>query len=307
MTPLFGNGPAPQTRLIVAVCLSLGIIFSDHKLNLFDPFRVYLNSLVIPIQYAAYLPQKFLNWSTESLASRGDLLTENAALKESHLLISEKLQRMALLERENNRLRALLDSPLRQGTRKMVAEVMSVESNPNSHQVVINRGQLSGVFEGQAVLDENGIVGQIVSVGKTTSRILLITDHTHAIPVRVARNSVRSIAAGTGSNNQLALNFVPHSTDIKKGDLLVSSGLGGVFPDGYPVAEVDFVKFNESLPFAYVASKPIAQLDRIRYVLLLWPADNKPPTQAKALSELPTVSENPNANLLGDKVGDKVQ
>ncbi|KMT63959.1 rod shape-determining protein MreC [Catenovulum maritimum] len=275
MTPLFGNGPAPQTRIIIAVLLSVCFMFVDHKLNGFEQVRVYLNSLVSPIQYAANLPQKMLYWSSESLSSRSHLLAENQKLKESHLVLSEKLQRLAILQRENDQLRALLDSPLRQDMRKMVTEVMSVESNPNSQQVVINRGQLNGVFEGQAILDENGIVGQVVSVGSTTSRVLLITDHTHSIPVRVARNGVRSLAAGSGIYNRLTLSFVPHSTDIQEGDLLVSSGLGNVFPEGYPVAEVTKVRFNESLPFAQIVAKPIAKLERIRYLLLLWPTERK--------------------------------
>ncbi|MCU4676583.1 rod shape-determining protein MreC [Catenovulum sp. 2E275] len=286
MTPLFGNGPAPQTRIFIALIVSVAMIFVDHKLNAFEPAKVYLNSLVSPILYVANLPQKMFNWSSESLTSRQNLIEENAKLRAQHLLLSEKVQRMAFLERENDRLRALLDSPLRQDMRKMIAEVMSVESNPNSHQVVINRGALNGVYEGQAVLDENGIVGQVVNVGSLTSRVLLITDHTHAIPVRVARNAVRSIASGTGRIDRLELNFVPHSADIQVGDLLMSSGLGNKYPEGYPVAEVTQVSFNESLPFAQIVARPIAHLDRIRYLLLLWPPSSEHQPEA--------VSENPN-------------
>lgn len=283
MTPLFGSGPAPQTRMFLALIISVATMFVDHKLNGFEDAKVYLNSFVSPILYTANLPQKMFNWSSESLSSRHDLLEENTRLREQHLILSEKVQRMAFLERENDRLRALLDSPLRQEMRKMIAEVMSVESNPNSHQVVINRGALNGVFEGQAVLDENGIVGQVVNVGSTTSRVLLITDHTHSIPVRVVRNAVRSIATGSGRIDRLELNFVPHSTDIQKGDLLMSSGLGKLYPEGYPVAEVTQVTFNESLPFAQIKARPIAHLNRIRYLLLLWPpaSEHQPQRGAK--------------------------
>ncbi|WP_016955130.1 rod shape-determining protein MreC [Catenovulum agarivorans] len=281
MTPLFANGPALQIRIIVAVVLSLVLMFVDHRLKGFDSIRVYLNSLVSPILYAANLPQSMLDWSAESLSSRRSLLDENAKLRETNLLLQESVLRMQFLQRENNRLRALLESPVRQEIQKMVAEVMSVTSNPNSHQVLLNRGSLNGVYEGQAVLDENGIVGQVVDVAPTTSRVLLITDITHAIPVRVARNSVRSIAAGTGSMSRLDLNYVPHSADIRAGDLLISSGLGQKYPEGYPVAEVSRVISNESLPFAQIETKPIAQLDRIRYLLLLWPP-NAPSQPAKS-------------------------
>ncbi|MER2490866.1 rod shape-determining protein MreC [Catenovulum sediminis] len=291
MTPLFANGPEPQTRIIIAILLSFVLMFVDHRMQGFDSIRVYLNSMVSPIMYAANLPQRLLDWSAESLSSRSDLLDENARLRESHLLLSERLQRMRFLERENDRLRALLGSPLRQDIRKMVTEVMSVESNPNSHQLVLNRGSLNGVYEGQAVLDENGIVGQVVSVGTTTSRVLLISDHTHAIPVRVERNAVRSIAIGTGSWSRIELSFVPHSTDIKVGDRLISSGLGQRFPEGYPVAEVSSVVSNESLPFAQIQARPIAALDRVRYLLLLWPPDAEKQPQKGALKNLAEEAE----------------
>lgn len=271
MIPIFGRGPSLVSRIVIAVVLSGVLMFVDHRLNGFDGARVYLNSLVSPLQYIASLPQNMLDWSAESLASRQRLLEENQSLKEQQLLLSEQMQRMAFLQRENNRLRALLNSPVRQDVSKMVAEVMSVESNANSHTVVVNKGSLSGLYEGQPVLDDQGIVGQVVSVGPTNSRVLLITDITHAIPLRIAKNSVRLIASGTGFINKLELNHVTHSTEIEVGDLLVSSGLGKLFPEGYPVAQVTKVTRNTSLPFARVQAKPIAKLDRIRYLLLLWP------------------------------------
>ncbi|WP_111978309.1 rod shape-determining protein MreC [Algibacillus agarilyticus] len=271
MIPLFGQGPSIQTRAVLAILFSVVLMFVDHKLDGFKQVRSMLNSLVSPLQYAANVPQNTLDWMTTSLAFRQQLIADNARLTEQHLILSEKLQRMHFVERENVRLRGLLKSPAREVSAKMVAEVMAVESNRSSQQVVINRGTLNGVYAGQPVLDDKGIVGQVVSVATTTSRVLLISDITHAIPVRIARNSVRSIASGTGFFHQLELNHVPHSADIKQNDILVSSGLGGRFPEGYPVAKVEHVVSNTSLPFAKVVAKPIANLDRIRYLLLLWP------------------------------------
>ncbi len=274
MTPLFGRGPSLQARIVIATLLSLVLIFIDHQFDGFKPVRIYLNSLVSPLQYTASLPKKLLDWSAESLAFRSVLIDENNYLKEQQLLLSEQLQRMSFIEQENARLRALLQSPIRQDMKKMVAEVMSVESNPSTHQVVINKGIINGVFEGQPVLDAQGVVGQVVSVGPTSSRVLLISDISHAVPVRLVRNSIRLIASGSGFLNRLELNHVPHSTDIVEGDVLFSSGLGGRFPEGYPIAKITKVTSNETLPFARIYAEPIAQLDRIRYLLLLWPNDS---------------------------------
>ena len=151
-----------------------------------------------------------------------------------------------------------------------MAQVLSVHSNPYSHQVVINKGTLDQVVEGVAVIDEMGIVGQVTQVGSTTSRVLLMTDTMHATPVRILRNNVRTVVEGIGKINQVKLSHVPHSMDIRIGDILYSSGLGGVFPEGYPVATVTSIKRDEGQPFAQVYAEPVAQLDRIRLLILLW-------------------------------------
>lgn len=277
MTPLFANGPALQTRALFAVLFSFAVMFLDQRVEGFDRVRLYLNSITSPIIYAANFPQKVFDWSSESFSSRSDLIDDNQKLRESYLLLSERIQRMEFIQRENDRLRSLLDSPLRQDYKKMVSEVMAVENSASSHQLVLNRGATDGVFEGQPVLDENGIVGQITEVGRTTSRLLLISDHTHAIPVRVERSQIRGIAVGSGSLTRLELAYVPHSADIKKGDVLLSSGLGRRFPEGYPVARVTSVISNEGQRFARIIAEPFARLDRVRYLLLLWPAKNNQP------------------------------
>lgn len=280
MNLIFSAGPSLHNRLAIGLVLSVSLIIFDHKFDGFGTTRVYLNSFVSPVQYLANLPGEILNASATRLASHKHLLDENAKLTTQATLMSEQLQRVTFLKEENKRLRRLLNSPAKGDVRREVAELMAVDNNPYSHQIVINKGAINGVFEGQAVLDENGVVGQIMQVSSTNSRVLLIADVTHAIPVRAARNNLRLIVSGSGSLDELHIEHVPHSADLEVGDLLLSSGLGNVFPEGYPVAEIISIVRDESRPFALVSAKPIAQLDHLKYLLLLWP--NK---QAEAVSE----------------------
>lgn len=273
MNTIFTRGPSLQSRLALALIMSVLLIFIDHKLNGFAAAKVYLNSLVSPIQYLASLPGQMLSASASRLTSHQKLLEENNQLTLQATRMSEKLQRFELLKVENDRLRTLLGSPVRPDSEKMIAELMAVDNNPFSHQIVIDKGAIHGVYEGQSVLDDKGIVGQIMEVGTTNSRLLLVADVTHAIPLRIARNNVQLVASGTGQLDELYLQHVPHSADIQVGDLLISSGLGKVFPEGYPAAKITSIIRDESRPFAQVRAKPVAQLDRIKYLLLLWPAD----------------------------------
>ena len=270
MDTIFTRGPSLNNRLALALVLSVLLIFVDHKLDGFKSTRVYLNSIMSPLQYIANLPGLMLNESAQRLTSQEQLLAENQKLNNQLLLMSEKLQQFDVIQKENRQLRELLQAPLRIDSRKMVAELMAVDKNPYSQQVVINKGAIDGVYLSQPVIDDKGIVGQVTEVGTTNSRVLLIADVTHAIPVRSLRNDIRFIANGSGSLSELYLEHVPHSVDIKVGDILVSSGLGKVFPEGYPVAQVTQVVRDESRPFAQVVVSPVAKLDRLRHLLLLW-------------------------------------
>ncbi|MEO9944926.1 rod shape-determining protein MreC [Paraglaciecola sp.] len=270
MNLMFSKGPSLPNRLVLGLLFSVFLILFDHKLNGFATTRVYLNSFVSPLQYLANLPGELLSVSASRLVSHEQLFKENAQLTREALLMSEQLQKFRFLEAENDRLRSLLNSPVKNNIHREVAELMAVDNNPYSLQIIINKGTLNDVYESQPVLDDKGIVGQIMQVGSTNSRVLLITDVTHALPVRVARNNVRLIVSGTGSLNELIIQHVPHSTDLNEGDLLLSSGLGNVFPEGYPVAEITSIVSDEGRPFLQVKAKPIAQLDRLKYLLLLW-------------------------------------
>lgn len=254
--------------MLVLFCSAL-LIFFDYKMASFESARGYLQSLVSPLQYLANSPKQLMAWASTNLTTRQQLMTENQQYRLNELTFQEEAMQLVILKQENERLRSLLASPLRSEIKKMVAEVISVDSDPYTHQIVINRGASDGVYEGQAVLDALGIVGQILHVGQTSSRVILITDISHAVPVRVQRNGLRLLASGSGQIDRLTHNFVPQSADIKAGDLLVTSGLGGKYPEGYPVAEVSFVSNDESREFVRVYSTPVAQIDRLRYLLLL--------------------------------------
>lgn len=274
MNPIFKHGPSPQHRLVLVLFCSGLLIFFDHKMNSFESARGYLQSMVSPLQYLATAPKQMMNWAAENIVTRRQLIDDNEQYKINELVFHEQALQLEIVQRENERLRALLASPLRGDAKKMVAEILAVDSDPYTHQVVINRGANDGVYEGQAVIDDEGIVGQILHVGTTSSRVLLITDVTHAVPVRISRNGVRLIASGVGVIDTLSHNHVPHSTDIRVDDMLVTSGLGGKFPEGYPVARVTSVLQDESRAFSQIQSQPVAKIDRLRYVLLLWPEQN---------------------------------
>ncbi|MGL4937102.1 rod shape-determining protein MreC, partial [Shewanella sp.] len=206
-----------------------------------------------------------------------------------------RLQRFEHLRQENQRLRALLGSAAYQDSRKMVAEVLEIASDPSHHYVVLNRGTRSGVFVGQPVVDAQGVVGQVVQVGEITSRVLLLSDVSHGIPVRITRNDVRLVANGTGEIHEIELRHVAKSTDIKAGDLLVTSGLGKRYPEGYPVARVMEVFTEDGQSYARVTAQPLAALDRIRYLLLIWPSAE---AEASLAHDLP-VADEPNVETKG--------
>lgn len=273
MNLLFGRTVSLQLRLFVAVALSIVLIIGDKYSSGGAFIKTSLNTLVSPLLYAANVPYEIFKSSAKSLQTREYLLNENKALNIKQLLQSEKLQQFEFLKKENSQLKALLKASSRQENHRLIAQVLSVHSNPYSHQVVINKGTIEGLNESQAVIDELGVVGQLVQVGTTTSRVLLMTDTTHATPVRILRNGVRTVVEGVGKINKLKLSHVPHSLDVRIGDLLITSGLGRVFPEGYPVAVVNEINRDEGLPFAQVYAEPIAKLDRIRLLVVLSKAD----------------------------------
>jgi rod shape-determining protein MreC len=254
----------------LAVALAVGLIVADHRYRHLDLLRSTLAVLVYPLHYVASLPS-ILGRSVEGrLAKEEDLRDRNTRLERQNLVLKARLQRFEALEAENMRLRDLLGSSFKIGERVLIAELLSVDLDPYRQQVLINKGSSSGVFVGQPVLDANAVMGQVVEVNPVSATVLLITDASHALPVQVNRNGLRTIAAGTGLVNELELPHLPNNADIREGDLLVTSGLGGHFPPGYPVARVTEVRREPGKPFATVIAAPTARLDRSREVLLVW-------------------------------------
>ncbi|MEZ6930185.1 rod shape-determining protein MreC [Aeromonas sp. S16(2024)] len=275
MKPIFGRGPSLQLRLFLAVIISVAAIVADSRFGVFTHVRVYLSSLVSPLQYIANAPGILLDTMSTQVQTRSSLIEQTKQQEQQLFTLRSRLLKLDQLEHENQRLRELLGSPVHKESRKMVAELLSVDSDPFSHQVLINKGALDGVYNGQPVINDQGVVGQVLHVGSTTSRVLLITDSSHGIPVRVLRNDLRAIASGSGELDKLELRNLPRNTDVQVGDLLVTSGLGGRFPEGYPVATVTRSDYVEGKPFAQIEARPLVALDRLRYLLLLW-TDKKP-------------------------------
>ena len=262
---------------MVAVILSLTLLVLDHRFHHLQQLRSALAFVTYPLHYLADLPFTASRWLSETTSSRDTLLQQNRELRDENLRLRAELQKYESLQAENMRLRDLVDSSFKVGDRVLVAELSSVDLDPYKQQVIINKGAISGVFEGQPVLDAHAVMGQVTNVTPLSSTVLLITDTSHALPVQVLRNGLRTIALGTGHIDELKLPYLPTNSDIVEGDLLVTSGLGGKFPPGYPVARVTRIDRSPDAPFSNVVAQPRAHLDRSREVLLVWTVPNQLP------------------------------
>ncbi len=251
----------------------------DARLAVLKPVRGSLGMVLTPLYWLGDLPVRAWNNTLQMFSSRTDLLAENEQLRAETLLMQRRLQKLATLTEQNVRLRELLNSSALIDDRVLVAELVGVDPNPYTHRVLINKGSSSGVTLGQPVLDARGVMGQVIEVMPYTSRVLLITDSNHSVPVQVNRNGLRAIASGTGNLESIELRYVTDTADIREGDLLVTSGMGQRFPVGYPVAVVTEIQRNTGQPFARVLALPAATLNRSRYLLLVF-SGSKNTTQA---------------------------
>lgn len=262
--------------------LSCALIVVDDRFDYLDKVRHALSSALTPVQWLSNLPRGVVDWIDDVTTSREQISEDVDAMQARMLVLERKAQKFAFIMAENGRLRELLNASGVVDETVQVAELIGVSPDPFSHHVLVNKGSIDGVFVGQAVLDSHGLVGQVIEVSELTCRVLLISDNSHAVPVQVNRNGVRAIALGSGAFDQLELANVPDTADIKVGDLLVTSGLGGRFPPGYPVAEVSVVQHDPGKPFARLTAMPKAQLNRSRLVLLVAKQDE---TDRKGLVE----------------------
>jgi rod shape-determining protein MreC len=254
----------------MAVFLSVSLLLADQYLSPTAQFRSLLGIFITPVQWVASLPGQLGGWAEETAESRSDLQEENKRLRLEALILKQKVQQMMSLRSENNRFRELLSASEQLDDKVLVAELIGVDPDPYTHHIILNKGAEHGVFKGQPILDAHGLMGQVIEVLPYTSRVLLVADSNHAIPVQVNRNGVRAIAVGSGRLDELALIYVPDTADIREGDELVSSGLGSRYPKGYPLGQVTKVEHDPGEPFAIVTAKPAAYLDRSRYVLLVF-------------------------------------
>ncbi len=262
--------PALGLRLLLLASLSILILVVDHREDHLDAVRRAIGATVYPLRVIVDAPTALWHWMRETRESRNELRLENSRLNAERLLTHARLQRYSALEAENARLRAMLEARTLVRNEVRVAGIMSVSANPFRHVLVIDKGKNDGVYDGQAMIDANGLVGQVIETGLFSSHAVLISDPDHALPVQINRNGLRTIAVGTGDFDRLDLPFLPNNADVTVGDLLVTSGLGGAFPAGYPVAIVDSVTRIPQEPFAAVSAKPAAKLNQVREIMLIW-------------------------------------
>lgn len=247
--------------------------------------RAALSMPLAPIQYLVSYPIQLIDNMRNIVSTHDSLVKENLDLKAEQLLLKAQVQRLLSIESENNQLKALLSTSATVQGKVLIAQIMATDTDPFINQVTVDKGSHDGLFVGQPVLDANGVMGQVIQVGPLTSKVLLVNDSHSGVPVRIARNGIRAIAVGDNYSGRLRLANVPETVDIKQGDILVTSGLGEHYPEGYPLGKVTSVSKDPGLQFATILVEPSAHLDRSRQVLLVWP-----PKQAFVHVAIPPVN-----------------
>ncbi|MGX1125318.1 rod shape-determining protein MreC [Pseudomonas sp. HLS-6 TE3448] len=286
--------------MLVLVVLSVALMVVDARFSVLQPVRQQMSRVLIKAYWVTNLPEQFWQGISNQFGSRAELMAENEKLKTEALLLQGRLQKLAALTEQNVRLRELLNSSALVNEKVEVAELIGIDPNPFTHRILINKGERDGVVLGQPVLDARGLMGQVVELMPYTSRVLLLTDTTHSIPVQVNRNGLRAIASGTGNPERLELRHVADTADIKEGDLLVSSGLGQRFPAGYPVATVKEVIHDSGQPFAIVRAVPTAALNRSRYMLLVFSDSRSPEQRATEAAQAQEAADRQKLAVPGD-------
>lgn len=266
---LFAEGAVSTLRLIVYLMIAMIVMVVDHRAGYLENLRLLSSRIVEPVYRIAAFPADAARAGRLAIATQTHLAEENRELREALLLAQVRLNRMAALAAQNERLKELLDVQKNLGLGVQLARLIDIDLDPFRHRVVLDAGSMQGIVVGQPLLDSGGIMGQIVEVLPNTSVAMLITDPTHAIPVMIERTGLRTIAYGTGAIDQLQLPNIPMSADVKVGDTLVTSGLGGRFPAGFPVGVIGALSNDESGMFAAAIARPAAALDRSGDVLLL--------------------------------------
>ena len=271
-------------------------MLSDIKLKVMSDFRNYLETALYPMLVFADSPHALTEAVSEQFKSREALIEENNRLLSELYAQKADLLRLHSLEIENAHMRKLLNTPLMETSKRMVGVVLDVNIDPYVKRVILNRGTGSGVYVGMPVITENGLVGQVISVNYASSLVLLLIDSVSSVPVMNSRTQIRAIASGIGVHDVLSIDNVPRNADIKVGDLLVTSGLGGIYPAGYPVATVTEVSGDKSAAFATVRAKPLVDFDRMRYVLMIWAQEDL--EKKRDIGSLPQKRQTDSKNIL---------
>jgi len=270
MQTLFVRGPSITVRMAALVIASIALMTIDHRWQSLELARSTAASVLYPIQYAIDLPIRLYYWADETLNTHQTLLEKNREFEARHLENRVQLQKLNIIEKENDRLRRLLSATPKTTERLLISEIIGVDLDPYQHLILLNKGSTNDVYRGQPILDSKGVMGQIIHVAARSSTAMLITDASHAIPVQIDRTGHRANVFGTGKTDYLDLRHLPHNIDIQLGDMLITSGLGGTFPPNYPVARITKIEHKAGEPFTTIQATPLAQLDKTREVLLVW-------------------------------------
>ena len=280
----FQRGPSPVVRLVFFVTLSLLLMFMDARYRYLESARSAVSVIVSPIQSIATLPARIWNDVGDYVAMQSSLKNSNHDLQAQHVVDAGQLTRLQALELENKQLRDLGTLPIRESYTTTLAEIIYSERDLFKRKVVINKGADASVQPGQIVMDDIGIVGQVTRVYPWLSEVTLITEKDHVVPVQVLRNGLRTIVFGAGDTSQLALRYMPISSDIQEGDVLVTSGIDGTYPAGIPVAKVTKIERDPAYPFARITCLPLGGVDRHKHLLILSAQPKLPELPAPEIS-----------------------
>lgn len=255
--------------LIIAFCVVAVLLAVDVKTQALKPTRAVLAYILNPVSLVASIPSHFFGGVDSFLENEPEIENAYEHLRTEYVKLKADMLRRSAVERENTQLRALLGVSERSGVVMQIAKSVEIDLDPYQHRVLVNKGASDGIFVGQPVLDDEGVIGQVSEVFRTSSVITLITDPAHSIPVRIRRNGRHILAEGSGDLSSLRIPFLNKNVDILKNDILETSGLGGRFPAGYPVATVASIKELTGEPFLSIDASPIAAVESLNYLLFM--------------------------------------